>query len=74
MCSVRSVLVWCAGAGMGSTQGVAELCRSSRCDRSNSIDWLLSVAADFVAMDFVAVDFVVAAVSIGCVEIAGQQY
>ena len=69
MCSVRSVLVWCAGAGMGSTQVVAELCQSGRCDRSSSIDWLL-----FVAVDFVAVDFVVAAVLIGCVEVAGQQY
>ena len=68
MSSVRSVLVRCADTRMGSTQVVVELCRSSRCDRSNSIDWLLSVAVDFVAMDFV-----VAAVSIGCVDIVGQQ-
>ena len=68
VCSVRSVLVRCADTRAIAKRVVAELCRSGRCDRSNSIDWLLSVAADFVAMDFV-----VAGVSIGCVEVAGQQ-
>ena len=65
---VRSVLVRCAGARMGSTQVEAELCRSGRCDGPNAIDRHLSVDVDFVA-----VDFVVAAVSIGCVDVAGQQ-
>ena len=68
MCSVRSVLVRCADTRAIAKRVVAELCRSGRCDRSDSIDWLLSVAVDFVAMDFV-----VAAVSIGCVDIVGQQ-
>ena len=68
MSSVRSVLVRCADTRMIAKRVVAKLCRSGQCVGSDSIECLLSVAADFVA-----VDFVVAAVSLGCVDIVGQQ-
>ena len=45
-----------------------------RWDASRTVDPRSVVLRGVVAVDFVAMDFVVAAVSIGCVEVAGQQY